>query len=188
MNFFKTILSLLFISICFNSFAQDKKEPAADGKKAIKETVITEVINTDSVSANILLNRAVNWVKLETNKYEKNNGVTTAGKAECVATFSVKPKELNAKCDYTGLITMKVVIECKENKYKYTINQIKHKSTSGKTTMGSIDNKIPECGSMIMPEIVMKKLRGEALKYANTVAEDLKEAMLRDPSASTEEW
>lgn len=190
MNFFKTLIALLFITLGFHSFAQDKEktDAAAGSKKPKKETKISEVINTDSVSANVLLNRAVNWVKHETNKFDKVNGVTTAGKAECIATFTVKPKELNAQCDYTGVITMKVIIECKTGKYKYTINQISHKSKGGKTSMGSIDNQIPECGSMTMPEIVMKKLRGEALKCANIVVEDLKEAMLKDSLEPVEEW
>ncbi len=182
--FFVFLLATMFLPV----FSQEKEAQAADDKKAKKETKISEVVYTDSVPASELLKRAVNWVKTETPKYEKTNGVTASGKAECIAVFNVKPKELNPQCDYTGTISMKVVIECKDARYKYTIAQIKHKSKSGKTSMGSIDNTIPECGSMAMPELQMKKLRGEALKYAGMVVEDLKEAMAREVKSAGDEW
>ena len=62
-------------------------------------------------------------------------------------------------------------------------------SGCGKTTAGSIDNKVPDCGSMAMGDIVWKKLKGEALRGAGLVVEDLKEGM-KKPSAEAgkEEW
>jgi hypothetical protein len=103
--------------------------------------------------------------------------------------FPVKPKELNPQCDYTGKIVMKVLIECKDNKYKYTVSGIKHLSTGGKTSAGSVDNIVPECGSMIMPDITWKKLKGEALARAGTIAGDLKEGMkILSTATEKEEW
>src|ERR1700741_2307688 len=49
-----------------------------------------------------ILKRAVNFVKIESKKYTKANGVTTGAKAECVATFNYKPKELNPQADVQG--------------------------------------------------------------------------------------
>lgn len=153
------------------------------------ETKITEVIPTDSVPSSELLKRAVNWVKIETPKYTKASGVTTGSKAECNVSFPVKPKELNPQCDYTGKITMKVVVECKDSKYKYTVEHIKHVSAGGKTSIGNIDNIIPECGSMVMPDLTMKKLKGEAMKYASLVVNDIKEGMKTPSDAlKKEEW
>jgi hypothetical protein len=164
-------------------FGQTPSEGAA------QETKITEVITTDSVPSSELLKRAVNWVKIETPKYSKASGVTTGSKAECNVSFPVKPKELNPVCDYTGKITMKVIVECKDSKYKYTVEHIKHVSAGGKTSIGNIDNIIPECGSMIMPDLTQKKLKGEALKYANLVVNDIKESMkVSSDSMKKEEW
>ncbi|MDP3555780.1 MAG: DUF4468 domain-containing protein, partial [Bacteroidota bacterium] len=170
----KFILCFLVL-FSVTSLAQNVTEDDAPKKK--NETKISEVVNTDSLPASELLKRAVNWVKLESSRYGKTSGITTGSKAECTATFPVKPKELNPEVDYTGKISMKVIIECKDNKYKYTISNIKHISTSGRTSAGSIDNKVPECGSMIMGDIVWKKLRGIALKGVGVVAEDIKEGM-----------
>lgn len=156
---------------------------------ATKETKITEVVTTDSVPSSELLKRAVNWVKVETPRYTKTSGVTAGSKAECNISFPVKPKELNPVCDYTGKITMKVVVECKDSKYRYTVDQIKHISTGGKTSVGNIDNIIPECGSMVMPDLTVKKLKGEALKYANVVVNDIKESMkVSSDAMKKEEW
>lgn len=186
-KYIQALILCFLVVFSFSGFAQEKTDDDAPKKK--NETKISEVVPTDSLPASELLKRAVNWVKLESNRYGKTSGVTTGAKAECTATFPVKPKELNPEVDYTGKISMKVTIECKDNKYKYTISQIKHISTSGKTTAGSIDNKIPECGSMVMGDLIWKKLKGEAMKGSAKVVEDIKEGMkVSSSDAGKEEW
>lgn len=165
---------LLAVPFHFLNAQTVSEEP---GLKQPEPTKIIEVVTTDSLPSAELLKRALNWVKTEHKKYVKTNGVTTTNKAECSIWFPVKPKELNPECDYTGKIDMKLVIECKDSKYKYTISQIKHVSKSGKTSAGSVDNTIPECGTMVMSDITWKKLRGEALVKASSVVSDLKEGM-----------
>jgi hypothetical protein len=157
--------------------------------KKVVETKLSEVVATDSLPASELVQRAVNWVKLESLKYIKTNGASAGSKAECLASFPVKPKELNPEIDYSGKILMKVLIECKDSKYKYTVSQIKHVSKSGKSTGGSIDNIVPECGSMELGDIVWKKLKGEAIRSANMVVTDLKAAMNKPSTeTATDEW
>jgi hypothetical protein len=196
MKFFRTLLIPVLLLVTVNIFAQDE-EPAAPSKPAMdmpklkkkEDTKITEVINTDSVSASELLKRAVNFVKLESIKYSKTNGVTTGSKAEFTANFPVKPKSLNPETDYTGKLSMKVAVECKDNKYRYTITQLKHISLNGRTSGGSIDNEVPECGSMGMSDVTWKKLKGEMLKGANVVLADLKEAMQKSSDeGNKDEW
>jgi hypothetical protein len=147
------------------------------------------VINVDSTSSGELLKRAVNWVKIESPRFVKNSGITSGTKAECVASFNIKPKELNPQPDYTGTITMHVSIECKDNRYKYTITKIKHTSKTGKASGGDINNIVPDCGSMVMPDIVWKKIKGEAIRHSNAVLSELKEGMSQaSAAASKEEW
>lgn len=169
--------------------AQDSKPAEDDFSVKATEVKFTEVIPTDSLPASELMKRAVQWIKDENAKYKKSSGVTTATKAECTASFPVKPKELNPAVDYTGKITMKVVIECKNSKFKYTVSDIRHISKSGRTSAGSVDNRVPECGSMTMDENVWKKLKGEALHNAATVVSDLKVGMAVMPEDSVkDEW
>ena len=158
--------------------------------KKVIETKLSEVITIpDSVAASELLKRAVNWVKLESTRYIKTGGSTTASKIECNITFFTKPKELNPEVDYSGKITMKVSIECKDSKYRYTVSQIRHTSKAGQTTGGSVDNVVPECGRMAMGENVWRKLKSEAIKDANLVVSELKITMEKPATeATTEEW
>src|SRR5436305_589702 len=126
-NIKTAIFSIFFIFISTIFLAQTPGETPKTGEAAKKEedefakkkveTKLSEVIPTDSISAAELLKRAVSWIKVESEKYKKSSGTTTANKAECSASFPVKPKELNPEVDYTGKITMKVVIECKDSKY-----------------------------------------------------------------------
>ncbi len=196
MKLFNYLLLTFFVLAGTNCFSQED-EPSAPSKPAVdmpklkkkEETKLTEVITTDSVAAGELLKRAVNFVKVESTKYSKTNGVTTGSKAEFTANFPVKPKDLNPQTDYTGKLVMKVAVECKDSKYRYTISSLKHISLNGKTTAGSIDNIVPECGSMGMSDNTWKKLRGEMMKDANIVLADLKEAMQKS-SADTnkDDW
>ncbi|MBA3665580.1 MAG: hypothetical protein H0W61_15440 [Bacteroidetes bacterium] len=177
------LLNILFLGSSLLLSSQTAEAP-----KVKEPNKITEVVTTDSLPASELLKRAVNFVKTENPKYTKTNGVTAGSKAECNITFPVKPKELNPVCDYTGKIMMKVIIECKDSKYKYIIENIRHVSTGGKTSIGNIDNIIAECGSMIMPDLTLKKLRGEAYKYAGSVANDIKTAMKNAVDNSKGDW
>lgn len=145
--------------------------------KKKEETKITEVITTDSVPSSELVKRATSWIKAEAKDYKKSAGTVSGSKVECVASFPVKPKELNPQVDYTGKVTMKVLIECKTGKYRYTISEIKHVSKNGKSNGGIVDNVVPECGSMGMTDVIWKKLKGEMLTGAAKVASELKAAM-----------
>jgi len=183
LKIFVFLILMLFSKAVFSQIAED------DAPKLKKETKLTEVIVTDSASSSELLKRAVNWVKIESARYGKTNGVSAGSKAECTVTFPVKPKELNPVCDYEGKVTMRVTIECKDNKYKYTVSNIKHISKSGRSSAGSIDNVIPDCGSMIMSDLAWKKLKGEALGKAGWVATDIKEGMkIRSSEGGKDEW
>lgn len=182
----KIFIFLNFLIFNNDTFAQETTED--DSPKLKKETKISEVIQTDSLPASELLKRAVNWVKLESARYGKTNGISSGSKAECTVTFHVKPKELNPVCDYEGKAIMKIMIECKANKYRYTILNIKHLSNSGRASAGSVDNIIPECGSLIMPDIVWKKLKGDALAKAASLVNEIKEGMKIKSDAGNNEW
>ncbi|HQQ94790.1 MAG TPA: hypothetical protein PLQ93_09560 [Bacteroidia bacterium] len=185
---------LFFLLIGGASFSQSKEGQAPakedeDSPKKKAETKLSEVITTDSIPASELLNRAINWVKTENHKYVKKGGASSGSKAECIASFIIKPKELNPEVDFTGKITMKVVIECKDAKYRYTVSEIKHISKSGKANGGSVDNAVAECGSMTMKDMTWRKLKGEAMRDAAQVVADIKEAMQKPTTeVKTEEW
>ena len=177
---FPLLISSFFVSGQEAAAAKDENK---DGDKQFQEVVLT-----DSVPAAGLAKRAVNWVKVESPRFKKSNGVATGSKAECIATFKIRAKELNPQPDFTGTITMHVSIDCKDNKYRYTINKIKHTSTNGKASGGDINNIVPECGSMTMPDIIWKKIKGEAFKDASMIISELKEGMAKSTADTKDEW
>ena len=124
-----------------------------------------------------ILKRAINFVKKESSKYSKANRVTTANKAEFLASFNYKPKELNPVADVQGTITMHVSVEAKEGKYRYTISKINHNAKNGDYSGGDVYNEVPACGSMKLPSDLWKRIRSEAIKHSSVIINDLKEAM-----------
>jgi len=162
--------------------------PNADGSMPEPDSASMAV---KPMASGELLNRAVNWVKLENPKYTKTNRVTAGSKAECIATFKYKPKELNPAADVEGTIHMHVSIEAKEGKYRYTISKIEHTAKNGSLSGGNLYSEVPQCGSMKMPTDLWKRIKSEGMKEAAQVAGELKEAMKVPsdmPVEKKEEW
>ena len=176
-----------FVFLVSPAFSQDTPE-GIEGELKKEQYQLTEVVKLDSVPATELLKRAVNWVKEENTRYIKSNGVTAGSRAEFVAVFKIKVKELNPHPDFTGTIVMHVSVECKDNKYKYTITKVKHISANGTASGGDVSNVVPDCGSMTMSDIVWKKIKGEASKHANEVMYEIKAVMAKPAVDKKDDW
>ena len=158
--------------------------PNADGSMSV------DTNPPKGMAASEILKRAVNFARIESSKYTKGNAVTSGSKAEFVATFSYKPKELNPSADVQGTITMHLSIEAKEGKYRYTISKINHNAKNIDYRGGDVYSEVPECGSMKLPPEIWKRIRGEAFKQSAVLASDLKEAMKISSSTpvNSDEW
>jgi len=172
------------------SYAQEEgDEKEGEGiEKKMDNKKFQEVVILDSMPSAEILKRAVNFIKIESPRFVKTKGITTGSKAECIAKFKIKTKELNPNPDYTGTISMHVSIECKDNRYRYIISKITHTSASGKASGGDINNVVPTCGSMVMPDIVWKRIKGDAFKNVSMVISELKDTMLKSADSSKDEW
>ncbi len=158
-------------------------------KSKNNEVKLTEVVPMDSIMGSELSKRAAIYMKHETAKYKKVAGGATNGKYDCTVSFLIKSKELNPRIDITGKITMKVVIECKDNKFRYIVSEITHISKTGSTNGGRIDNIVPDCGSASMDDVTWKKVKGEAMRDAAMVVSDIKEVMQKNSAdAAAENW
>ena len=158
--------------------------PLADG------SIPTDKSPQKSLDQAEILKRAVNFVKIESPKYTKGNALTTGTKAEFVANFNYKPKELNPQSDVQGAFTLHVSIEAKEGKYRYTISKLNHVAANGDYSGGDLYSEIPKCGSMKLSNGMWKQMRSEGIKQSMVIAEELKEAM-KIPSNKTvdkDEW
>ena len=130
-----------------------------------------------------LAKRAQIWSadKPAATKYTKSNCSANGNTATCNATFMYKVKELNPAEKVDGEITMTITVEAKEGKYRYTINNIKHKATDATTSGGDIYAVVPACGSMKISDLTWKRIKSAAFADAKMVADDLK-AKMNTPS------
>ena len=199
----KFIYFILFLATIGHLSAQ---EPKKDNKKiqeviTIMEDPVSLPPNEDGsipvdtnppkgMNASEILKRAVNFVKTESEKYTKGDAVTTGSKAEFIASFNYKPKELNPEADVQGSITMHLSIEAKEGKYRYTISKINHNAKNSYFTGGDVFSEIPKCGSMTIPSALWNRIKSEALKQSGVLANELKEAMQISSSTpvNSDEW
>lgn len=135
-----------------------------------------------------VLKRAQNWYTLKNDKIKKSNGTNSGKSVSCNLTFPFKQKVLNPESDVDGTISMDLVIEAKEGKYRYTIKNIKHQAAKAGMSCGDIYAAVPECGSMKVSDRTWKSIKKEAFINAQIVAEDLKEKMNREVESKKDEW
>lgn len=136
----------------------------------------------------VVLKRAQNWYTIKPQKFTKSNGTNSGKSVSCQLTFPFKQKILNPESEVDGSITMDLVIEAKEGKYRYTIKNIKHKASKAGMSCGDIYAVVPECGSMKVSDRTWKSIKKEALINAQVVAEDLKAIMIKDIDSKKDEW
>ncbi len=170
-------------------------EPETKGKKGKKkqeEPVIEEPpqeeTGTMPAPVSELMKRADSWTKTKSKKFAKTNVTNSGSTISCVAVFIYKPKELNPICDVEGEISMDIIIECKEGKYRYTIKNIRHSSRNPNVNGGDVYNPIPECGTIPLNDLAWKQIKGDALRDAGILAQDLKARMSLPGEEKKDEW
>jgi hypothetical protein len=137
-----------------------------------------------------LIKRAQNWSNdTKSTKYTKSN-CTGGSSTVCQVSFPYKIKELNPTDKVEGEITMTVTIDAKEGKYRYTINNIKHKANVADGSGGDVYSAVPECGSMKLSDLSWKHIKSAAFADAKLVADDLKDKMaqLSGDAPKKDDW
>ena len=87
-----------------------------------------------------------------------------------------------------GKISMDIIIEAKEGKYRYTVKNIKHIATKKGMSGGDIYLEVPEAGSMAITDRTWKHIRSESFAYAKILTDDLKAVMKEESNTGKEEW
>jgi hypothetical protein len=152
-------------------------EPTADTGATTMPAPISELVK-----------RANNWSKFKNNKYKKVNAVNSGSNITVTAEFPYKQKVLNPENDVDGSITMDVIIEAKDGKYRYTIKNIKHKANKPGMSGGDIYLQVPECGSMKINEQTWKHIKSAAFTDIAIVQDELKAKMKEDGDKKKDEW
>ncbi len=134
-----------------------------------------------------ILKRSQNWYTLKNKNFIKTNGTNSGQSVACNVTFTFKQKILNPENDVDGKITMDVIIEAKEGKYRYTIKNIIHKANKKGMSGGDIYAVVPECGSMLLNDRTWKHIKSESFANAKIVVDDLK-ANIKEEVKDKEEW
>ena len=163
-------------------------------KKVVEEPPPIEAGEPDTTNPFIpapqaeVLKRAQHWYTLKNEKIKKANGTNSGEKVSCNVSFPFKQKVLNPENEVDGSISMDLIIEAKEGKYRYTIKNIKHKASKAGMSCGDIFAAVPECGSMKVSDKTWKLIKKEAFINAQVIAEDLKEQMNREVQSKKDEW
>lgn len=153
-----------------------KKKPVEVVETPAEEVVDTLPALMPAPLAEIL-KRAQGWYALKNKKFIKASGTNSGKSVACNVMFTFKQKILNPENDVDGKITMDIVIEAKEGKYRYTIKNIKHIANKKAMSGGDIYLEVPEAGSMTITDRTWKHIRSESFAYAKILTDDLKAAM-----------
>lgn len=188
------------VLLCYCSFAQldpadalraklgekeieDKKKLEAPFPldTATKKFAFIEVVNIDSTSAATLYSRAKLFIA---------NSFVSAKDVVQLADDDTKTVVCKGAYETNGLgsVKFKLTIQCKDNRYRYTITDFTHIAyfTNISFTGGELENKFPDCGRMNMIMSQWKTIKGFAYRAAvNTIAQ-MKVAM--KGSGANDNW
>ncbi len=195
----KMVREIVSVTVDKSKFAVPTPPPVAEDhhkkgkKKHHEEEVPPPVADTGSSTipapSSEIAKRAGNWLKAKSAKYTKANGSNTGNTVTCNITFPFKQKVLNPENEADGQITMDVVIDVKEGKYRYTLKNIKHKGDKAEISGGSIYEKLPECGSMKINDLTWKHIKSASYGDIQNVVDDLKAIMKQDgDKPKKDEW
>lgn len=83
---------------------------------------------------------------------------------------------------FGGNVRFKFVIQCKDGRYKYAINELVHEDRQYKVDYsgGNLENEKPECGTLLMAKGGWKKIKLETDEHLQQFIHDLKVAMQSD--------
>jgi hypothetical protein len=135
-----------------------------------------------------IVKRAQNWYNSKNTKFVKSNGANVGNTVSCLITFPYKQKVLNPENDVDGKITMEVLVDAKDGKYRYTVKSLKHKANKQGMSGGDVYAVVPECGSMNVNDRTWKHIKAAAFANAQVVIDDLKAKMKEDIASEKEEW
>lgn len=178
---FKSLFLFALVLLSIQVMAQDMPVDAETQK-----ITYTEVVTSEGISKDELYKRAAEWSK----KYTKIEDNKADGKYVSKAIIKSKYPAPMKGYFHDGEIIAKVMIACKEGKYKYEITDITHSSTRGNG--GKIENKIPECGKYTLTLEGWGAIRGQVKTEIPKLVESLKAAMTKAAPAtagkSKEDW
>lgn len=151
-------------------------------------STVTEVVQVDSTKKDILYNRAILWCITNFNSTneiiqlnDKENGkIMAKGIIEYI------PKLFSVPTNCTGYFQFTFTVELKDNKYKYSFDNIRHESNKPGWSGGSFNNEKAECGSMNIPKVNWNKIKEQGFNDIKSLAESLKTAM--KSSESNGDW
>jgi hypothetical protein len=173
-----------------------KEEPLNKKKKnkhQVEET--PEAVATDTAvggmvpaSVQELKKRGTAWMAKKNKHFKKLDATGGGDFVECTVSWMYHTKALNPQAPVDGTITMTLIIDCREGKYRYTISNIKHNATNVNFSGGDCYEEIPACGTMKLPTPEWKKIRSFAMQKANQIAFNLKEFMREAVKDKKNDW
>jgi len=140
---------------------------------------ISKVVKVDSVSKNELYLRAKLWVATKYNSAK--NVIQLDDKENCIlvikAQFPVTASAGLMSRMEEGNVNYTFTIECKDSRYKYTIDELTHSCSVGYGSGGKLTNLVPDCGYMSLPKKGWLDIKGQGEDYIKRIGSSLEKGM-----------
>ena len=191
----KIVREVVKLEVDRAKFAPKPVAVAATGKKGKKKVVVEEPVAVPDTGNPLMpapiaevLKRSQHWYKLKNKVFHKAHGTNSGNSVSCNVSFPYKEKVFNPQYNLDGKITMDILIEAKDGKYRYTIKNIKHMADKSENSGEDIFLLIPKCGSGRVEAKQWVKIKAEALADASKLADDLKAMMKKDLDTKKDDW
>ncbi len=128
--------------------------------------LLTEVVNVDSISAQSLYSRTKLFIAENFKSAKTVIQLDDAENKTLVVKGGVMPYIRNAFAGRTyGISMFTLKIQCKDNKFKYTLSDIYHEKVShDEYSGGSFENDKPACGTAFLNNKAWHKIKDNSIE------------------------
>jgi hypothetical protein len=169
-----TITFIIASTVLMQLIAQEDK-----GNDKILSSSVSEVVPIDSTTKDELYNRAKVWfaVYYKSSKDviqldDKENGKIIGKGVIIYNSPAFSPGTL-----FSGYFKYVLTVEVKDNKFKYSFENIRHEASETSNSAGSFDNEKPDCGSFYLSKSGWIKIKEQGTDKILEISQDLKTAM-----------
>lgn len=182
----------LFLIILFTSIFSTYGQLVLPIDKVSGKAVFSEVVAIDSVSSDILYNRASLFA---TNNYNSAKTVTDLSDEKLhsiiIKAYLTSHVKIGQRIYECGGFNYSLKIYCKDGRYKYEITDLAHTGIydlKNNASGGAIENESPECGTFLLTKKQWEYIKVDCVKVIENLIVSLKQGMINQSEVEKKDW
>lgn len=180
----RKLVFMAFVLVLFSetTLAQNKNNSEVSSK-------FSQVDSVKNVSKAELYTKAKLWLAkaFKSSKDVIQFDDKEAGKIIVKGVSTYDAPAFNPGTNFSGFFSFTLTIDIKDNKFRFSIENLNHESYKSGYSGGSFDNEKPDCGNLMMPKRSWKTIREEGQSRIITLWKSFQQGM-KASNKDSDDW